>query len=180
MTSMHYQQQMGRMIEVFGKNAYPRERIELIWKELKDFSDPWFTKIIDSFIGNLRLPPLVSEFCLEAAKERERQSDIRKREHKQDAKDFWRGTYQLEEVRDICQKIIQRMEGKTSDEDYQKFKGLLEETAQQTSPRECAKCSDTGLVFLTDEENGIWPYRCYCKNGERHPTTFARLRSRND
>lgn len=69
----HFRYQMNRLAETFGANHYKSERVRMIWQAIKDLSDHWLEKTVDSFIGYQRHAPLLEEFSGEISKERERQ-----------------------------------------------------------------------------------------------------------
>src|SRR5260221_7380531 len=71
MLPFEFEGQMKRMIDVFGKGAYPGERVALIWKQVCDMELPWFARLCDRMIGDMRQAPLVSEFREAAYKERQ-------------------------------------------------------------------------------------------------------------
>lgn len=102
-----FNNQMNRLISTFGKNAYGDERLQLIWREVKDHSYPWFIDAIDDFIGNHRLPPLMSDFSNKIADERERLWRIEKRQHAEESTalgTFW-GTFTDIQIKNTCEDI---------------------------------------------------------------------------
>lgn len=125
MKQQHFQTQVNRLAETFGAQAYKRERVELIWREVANFGEVWFTKAIDDFIGNCRHAPLLPEFREKISLERERGWIGEKAQHAKDAKDTWAGTLMPEESRIICQAIIARVQNRLCDDDWAAFmKGL--------------------------------------------------------
>lgn len=64
MTKHEFMSQMNRVIESFEPNTYGRERLRLIWLEVKELDNYELTKIVDDFIGrnSFRYPPLVPAF----------------------------------------------------------------------------------------------------------------------
>lgn len=132
MNPQHFQAQTNRLSDQFGHTAYGTDRRKILWKEVQDFSDAWFTKVVDKFIGEFRQAPLMAEFREEISRERERTHFSEKREHAQDAKDFFRCSYDAEGSRHICQYIIKRMRGdvKITDEHWDGFIRSLESIAK--------------------------------------------------
>lgn len=125
MTESQFVSQMGRLERQFGK--FGPERGSILWREVKDFSEPWFSKVIDKFIGECRQAPLLPDFREEIAKERERLWSLEKITNEQDAKEFWAGSaIQDEERKHICQTITKRLKGKISDQDWHNFKKGLQ------------------------------------------------------
>lgn len=137
MNRSFFQQQMNRLGDTFGVNQYKIERIEVIWKEVRDFSDSWFSKTVDKFIGECRHAPLMAEFRDEISKERERMAYGEKRQHTQDAKDFFQGTYMPDDVKAIVQTIVNKIQfnglripDEKEEQDYQQFIKLLDNAAK--------------------------------------------------
>jgi hypothetical protein len=121
MNMAEFDTQISRLKNTFGDRAYPDERLKLIWREVREFSSGWFEKLVDRLICDSRLPPLLPEFRNEISRERERLWDLQKKQHTQDAKDFYSGKFQPEDAKTICQYIIKRAQGSVSDQDYANF-----------------------------------------------------------
>lgn len=64
MNTEQFAKQMDRIVDSFEDRTYNKERVSLIWKEVKDLNLDEFTKICDDFIGrnSFRYPPLVPAF----------------------------------------------------------------------------------------------------------------------
>jgi len=129
MTSEVFHKHLGRLREQFGKAAYSQTRAELIWREVKQFDAEWWEKTVDKFLLTCRQAPLMDELAQEIGAERERAYKLQKEQHAKDAKDFFAGTYQPEDVKTICQYMVKRILGQVSDEDYAVFVKHLKETA---------------------------------------------------
>lgn len=170
MNIQEFNTQMQRLVSNFGKNSYPDEKARLIWGEVRDFQGSWLQRAVDRFIGDFRQAPLVQDFREAAAKERERSWSLQKKQHEQDAKDFYAGTYQPEEVRVICQFIIKRMQGGVSDEDWRNFITHLNTSADVS--KGCKRCDGEGAVFV-DGAVG----RCICAKGLNRKENWPIVRS---
>lgn len=85
MNQAHFQTQMGRLIDQFGKQIYGPERVRLIWQTVEGIEEIHLTRIVDKFIGECRLPPLLPEFREEIAKIRE--SLWRQKKHSEEKAD---------------------------------------------------------------------------------------------
>ena len=105
-----FQKQMERLVDTFGVNQYKPERVSLIWKEVLSFSEEWFSKAIDHFIGNLRQAPLMPEFRAEIATERERLWIIEKAQRRKESELEVESTYSAEKVRSYCKQIMSRIQ----------------------------------------------------------------------
>lgn len=121
-----FQSQMNRLITQFGKTQYSDERTKLIWREVKDFSSPWWERTVDHLLLTSRQAPLQAEFGELIGRERERVWRQEKVQNEKDAKDFFAGTYQPDDVQTICQMITKRLAGGVSDADYANFVKHLE------------------------------------------------------
>jgi hypothetical protein len=172
MNIQEFDLQVNRLKDCFGDRSYSDERVKVIWKEVKDLNGKWFSRVVDRFIGEERQAPLMPQFREEIAIERERLWKIEKEVHAKDAKEFFRSVYHPDDERMICQKIVERITGKMSNDDFTQFIKLLEETprAAKVIPMvKCQECGDSGLVV--DRKN--YAYRCYCAQGlkrqEKYP-----------
>ena len=54
--------QVQRLSSCFGSHFYSKERIEIIWSEIKHISDQDLKEICDDFIADSRFAPLRKEF----------------------------------------------------------------------------------------------------------------------
>ncbi len=126
MTDSAFRTQMQRMIDAFGAQHYKQERLAMVWKELGALSDSAFTRVVDRLIAESRYAPLLPEFRDAAAVEREQAWRHEKREHKQDAQEFYKSSFAKDEVRLLTQTIIDRLVGKCSDADWASFMSGLD------------------------------------------------------
>lgn len=78
MDANHFKQQIGRLVETFGANHYKPERVNLIWREVKDAPDAWLTRVVDELIGSSRYAPLLTEFREHLSRLRESESQRKK------------------------------------------------------------------------------------------------------
>lgn len=64
MTTEEFAKQMDRIVDSFDEKTYNRERVRLIYKEVKELTQKEFESICDEFIGrnSFRYPPLVPAF----------------------------------------------------------------------------------------------------------------------
>lgn len=125
MTWAEFETQMNRLTETFGKAAYSKERVGLIWREVQSYSRAWMERTIDDMIGSHRTAPLLPEFREATARERERLWSAEKKQHESDANAFWNGTYHPDEVKAVCQVIKDRMRGGVPDDSWNSFLKVL-------------------------------------------------------
>lgn len=71
MLPLEFQREMNRLEETFGSRAFPKARVELIWNATSDMDGVWFKRLVDKMIGDLRQPPMVSDFRDAAYRERQ-------------------------------------------------------------------------------------------------------------
>lgn len=107
MNRQFFQTQVNRLVSTYGETHYKIERIEIIWREVKDLSDSWFSKTIDKLIGESRFAPLMPEFREEISRERDRGWATEKVHHDNQSQDFFQDTIPSEEKKIICQMIRQ-------------------------------------------------------------------------
>ena len=166
-----FQREMDRLVETFGGQHYKSQRLELIWREVKDFSDTWFQTIVDRLIGECRYAPLLPEFREESSKERERVRACDRSAEAKDGKTFFLGTYLIDEIKTICQYILKRFAGGVLDPDYQNFIKHLIHAAQvmsvKTGPASCKSCEGEGYVLWNSGIPGDYAFRCYCIIGQK-------------
>lgn len=158
MTQGHFQCQFNRASEVWGRNAYPKERLQVIWRSMEHLPDPWLTHTMDYFIGHSKFAPLMAEFSEEISKYREYNWSVEKKQYAEDAKQ-WASTYHFEEMSSICENIRKRIKGEMTDEEFECFTKVL------ASPQvQCDRCLDDGVYF--DKGKGGM-YLCSCKPRSR-------------
>jgi hypothetical protein len=167
-----FQRQIARIESQFGK--FGTERARLLWREVKEFSAEWMEQTIDRLLSESRQIPLPSDFREDISRERERLWKLEKQKNEKDAKEFFHGTYDAEDTRTICQYIVKRISGGVSDEDYSNFIKHLSEAGRPLKPekQECITCHDSGYVFVTNEENYTFTYRCYCEIGKAKAPSY--------
>jgi len=113
---------MGRLIEQFGKTAYSIERTKLIFQEVQDLDAEWFHRLVDRFIGECRVAPIMTEFRTEIAREKERKYLRSKDQNSREAKEFMSGMRLGDDERSvIVRTIIERAKGRVPDEDWECF-----------------------------------------------------------
>jgi hypothetical protein len=126
---------------------------------------------VDKFLLTCRQPPLMGELSEEIGEERERLYKIQKRQQERDAKDFYSGMYQPDDVKTMCQYMVKRITGGVSDEDFEQFVKHLNYAAKKPNPTGvsgCHDCDNTGLVFAP----GNCVYRCYCPRGRQRQENY--------
>jgi ribosomal protein S27E len=175
MTPQFFEQAMKRMVDNFGKAAYSQERVQLIWREVKDLDSGWFTRTIDSFIGDCRQAPLLPEFRNAVASERERLWRIEKSKDTREAESFMSSSFPKDDLRNIVQQIITRMTGGVSDESFDGLIKMLDNFAAHTHRVKCLKCNDTGIIFEQDPKHpGIYVRKCTCPTALNDGRIFVR------
>lgn len=120
----HFKHQMNRLADTFGANQYKTERVQVIWKAVKDLSDAWLTKTVDYFVGYFRQAPLMQEFEEEISKERERLYRLERETEEREAKQFM-SHYSGQDIQTICSQIRDRVVGKMPESDFNSMLKLL-------------------------------------------------------
>lgn len=120
MTESFFQMQLRRLTTNWP-NTYNSERSALLWREVKDFSDEWFARLVDRFIGELRQPPLMPEFREAISAERERNWSREKAQHARDAKEFFLIANDPDFRGSVIKTIIERMQGKVPEKTWNEF-----------------------------------------------------------
>ena len=176
MNQGQFDQQIQRLVNNFGKTAYSSERAILLWREVSTLSASWLNLTVDKFIGELKHAPLLPEFREEISKERERIWRGDKEKYAKEAKDFFQGSYQPDDVRTICQMIVKRLQGGVPDADYAQFVKHLDHTAK-SAPRKhgeihCRECGGDGIIFKRHANGNEYVYRCFCIHGQKKPKSY--------
>lgn len=148
-----FKTQMDRMKANYGEDKFPKEKIALIWEELKEFSPKQVKSICDFVLGNNQWAPTIQPFREFASMLREKLRQFEREQERQDAKDFWEGTYHSDEVKSIVQTIKLRMEGKVTDDEWKQFQEILKKSSKEPK---CKKCDDTGVFY----DSQTRPFRC--------------------
>lgn len=79
MNSIHFENQLSRLIGMYGEKHFPKERSKRIWAIVKDLPDEWMTRTVDHFIDYEQYAPLRSKWDEAISKERERMHEQTKR-----------------------------------------------------------------------------------------------------
>lgn len=173
MNDQFFQTQINRLSETFGGQHYKRERVELIWRELKTFSNEWLSKLIDNFIGSYRQAPLVPEFREAASIERERIWEIEKKRNAKEAHDFFHAKFSVDDQRWAVQQIVRRITGGMSDHDFDLFLNGLKDASDKADPVFCPECEDRGLLWARLKSDGSnHTFRCKCRAGSSHGRNY--------
>lgn len=131
----------------YGEQHFSDQMASMIWGELKDFSPKQIRSVFAIAIKENEFAPKMNVFYDLASRLREKIRQFDREQERQDAKDFWAGTYHTEDVKMIVRTIKDRMEGKCDDNTWREFQQLLKTTADHSEPVKCKKCEDTGVYF---------------------------------
>lgn len=67
-----YQRQIERLKETYGQQHYRDERVKLIWRDVCELTNAWFSQIVSEFIYCSRQAPLGDDFRLKIGEERQK------------------------------------------------------------------------------------------------------------
>lgn len=132
MDKPHFKTEILRLSEQFGAHQYSEPRCLVIWSEVKSWPNEWFTKAVSFFLGEFRSAPLIQDFRDFSSKLREQFYLKQKEQFKQDSKDFWASTYHSDEIKWIVETIKNRIKGKICDGDWEQFRSLLKQRADES------------------------------------------------
>ena len=65
-----FQRQIERLKETFGQQHYKDERVKLIWRDVQDLKNDWFSTVVSEFIYCARQAPLGDDFRLKISEEK--------------------------------------------------------------------------------------------------------------
>lgn len=71
MSAVEFHEELKRLKAVYGDRAFPQARADLIWNEFKGESAYIFSCVVSRLIADYRSSPVLSDFRIERAKERE-------------------------------------------------------------------------------------------------------------
>lgn len=165
--------QIDRLARTFGKNAYPEERTELLWREIQTFPFEWLQKVVSGFIASSRHAPLISDFYEAIGEERERVYKIEKAKNTKETKEAMATLFSKEDVAMFCKTITDKMSGEIDDAKYKMFLKMLK---GMPHPPRCKYCEGEGYIFARLEpEQGETVYRCCCPAGGDKKVNYHRL-----
>lgn len=78
MNTVHFQNQVTRLMDCYGNKAFPKERCQLLWNKVKDLPDEWMTRTVDNFIAYQDKPPLQGDWDERIQKEQNKAHEARK------------------------------------------------------------------------------------------------------
>lgn len=164
--------QMARLKDTFGDSKYGEERTELIWVEVKNFTEDWFRAVVSELIGSSAFAPLLPAFREHCSKERERLRGIDRQRESNDAREFWSlHSFPTDEVKLIFDMTRAQMRGEIDDVKWESFQSQLKNIGMSgpNAPK-CKRCEDDGLVWSEYVHDGK-PYsqvhRCRCHAGAK-------------
>jgi hypothetical protein len=122
MTRYEFDQQILRLNKTF-KNFYTEERISILWKAYEKFPHVWFTKMCDYFIANYTTPPKGDDFTKLASEQRL----AWKAKQVGAPKEFPESDLPDDEIKDRSRMILERLQGKVPDKDWDDFNRFLKD-----------------------------------------------------
>jgi len=163
-TQAIFVRQIDRLKQSFGERAYSKEKIELIWQEVKNLKDNDLTLLVDNLIADSRFAPTRKDF-------REGISNLRLERYYEEKKKISRESERMsDEIISGTFKFIGKiMQGQYSAEQVKAFADSV-----KSKQRACRFCDDSGYVF-TKEKNGPYEnivFKCKCPIGKQNEDVF--------
>jgi hypothetical protein len=157
-TGAVFVRQMDRLKTTFTERAYPRERIEMIWMEVKNLNDSDFIILVDNLIADSRFAPTRKEFRIAI-------SELRFEKHSEEKKKI---SAQLKSVgpEDSAQGL--KFVGKILAGKYTNMQIETFSKAVKSRQSACQFCDGSGYVF-TKEKSGAYEnivFKCNCLFGK--------------
>lgn len=168
MNQVQFKIQMDRMIQTFGKTPYCEERMNLIWKEVRDFDIKWFEYLCSRFIGENRQAPIVPEFREACIDEREKLLTLDRELRRRDAKEAMTRFFSDDDQAVLFKGLNDRIKGEMDDVGFKHMINNLDRITSFGMPAYgCAKCNDTGVAEFFD---GRFSNRilCVCVSEGQH------------
>lgn len=161
-----FQESIYRMRANYGADKFNQEKCDLIWEELKPFSPKQIRNLCDVVMGDNTYAPNINSFREKAALLREKIRAWEREQERNEAKNFWEGTYLPSDVKMVVQTIRDRIEGACPDPTWLEFQEFLHTHASKTQPARCQTCQDTRITFDSHHR----PFLCSCKTKAFPPT----------
>lgn len=124
MTDNEFSKQMVRLVNTYGKQAYPDERVKLLRRELGNMTGQEFELVVDQLISENDRPPMMPKIREAIAAVRERSWQREKAIYRADAERFIT-SLSVEDEKSICQDIRKRIEGTMDDNQWGSFNRML-------------------------------------------------------
>lgn len=117
MTQSEFDTQMGRLADAYPK-AYSQERVKLVWREVGTLPAAAWTRVVDTLIGECRMPPLLPEIRDAVARARERNRAFEKEAERAV---LTPDAFQGEERKMLCRMILDIMAGKCTLDQFERL-----------------------------------------------------------
>lgn len=129
---MHeFTEQAERLKKAYGGHTYPDERLKVIWEEVCAFEYGFMIATVTEFIGTTIKPPLLPDFRIATAKERERRHQKQKDVYRRDAAEFFYGSRMSDGDRGFAiAGIKRRVLGQMPDAEWDVFSKSLYDQVQ--------------------------------------------------
>lgn len=157
MTKIEFDYLFEKLKSTYGKKAYPKERVEIIFEKCKDLEKWQLKKIIDQLIGDLSSPPKVRHFI-------EKAKTYQKRRSKTDIGDVTNKLNDLLDGKTVPREIVldfieAQKKFYTGEINLEQYKDWLETLRNSVKPKpdKCDVCKDRGLVFWNDNSKECCP-----------------------
>lgn len=125
MNEQAFANQINRLAETYGKNAYSNERVKLIWAGVRNLSQEWLKSTVDAMIGNMRQAPMIPDFIEAARMEFNRNHEQAKSHERVNAKE-WVSNFSTEDEKMMAGMIVRRMNKGVSEPDWENFLRMLD------------------------------------------------------
>jgi hypothetical protein len=140
MNITEYQNQLERLRKEFGK-PFGEERSQLLWAEVKNFSDGWFKETISLKLRYSEKMPLPCHFDDDIAQEKERQRQMER--HKEKSGSNWeKSRHSDADHAFMFSELIEIIKQKKTADQVDSFISMVD-------PREakCIQCDDRNVYF---------------------------------
>lgn len=129
---MVFAESIATMKANYGTDKFPKEKVDLIWNELKEFSPKQIKSVCSFVLANNSYAPTIQPFREFSSMLREKLRQFDREQERRDAHDFWAGSYTPDDKKWIVKMIKDRLAGKVSDEVYNSFKNDLKKIADDS------------------------------------------------
>ena len=121
MTFAEFKMHLQKLTNQFGAHVYSEDRVRLIFREVSFLPVSSWEKIVDKFLAESRIAPLLPEIREAIAIQREKLYAEEKARHQKDAEEFFASSLSNDEKSYLSETIKARMFNQVDDARWEKF-----------------------------------------------------------
>jgi hypothetical protein len=131
MTKEEFAKEVEKLRNVW-RLSYPDERMNVIWKEVRGIESWEWKAMVDRVLGSFKSAPLAKDFASLVSGLRSQKYNVSKMNEAEDIAAFYSIPKEVGQKR--LRFIMDRVNGKVSDEDFEEFKRRLKDAEANVGP----------------------------------------------